>query len=135
MSSWLRLMSTSISKCEDIFMSGGLFVLTTLQVKMLTECSLVEIWHIEVVLNIVFTTFMGTIFTHHSGGSRIFPRGGREHAKLSRKLHEIERIWTPRGGACVPHAPPRSANASKEIIPTRVVFRHHYQRCCLSLIG
>ena len=33
-----------------------------------------------------------------SGGSRIFPRGGREHAKFSRKLHEIERIWTPRGG-------------------------------------
>ena len=31
-------------------------------------------------------------------------------AKFSRKLHEIERIWTPRGGACVPHAPPRSAN-------------------------
>ena len=54
-----------------------------------------------------------------SGGSRIFPRGGgvnppggREHAKFSRKLHEIERIWTPRGGACVPHAPPRSANAN-----------------------
>ena len=38
-------------------------------------------------------------------------QGGREHAKFSRKLHEIERIWTPRGGACVPHAPPRSANA------------------------
>ena len=37
-------------------------------------------------------------------------QGGREHAKFSRKLHEIERIWTPRGGACVPHAPPRSAN-------------------------
>ena len=53
----------------------------------------------------------------NSGGSRIFPRGGREpsrggreHAKFSRKLHEIERIWTPGGGACVPHAPPRSAN-------------------------
>ena len=27
-----------------------------------------------------------------------FPEGGREHAKFSRKLHEIERIWTPRGG-------------------------------------
>ena len=26
------------------------------------------------------------------------PPGGREHAKFSRKLHEIERIWTPRGG-------------------------------------
>ena len=25
-------------------------------------------------------------------------QGGREHAKFSRKLHEIERIWTPRGG-------------------------------------
>ena len=46
-----------------------------------------------------------------------FPRGGvnlqggREHAKFSRKLHEIERIWDAQGGACVPHAPPRSANA------------------------
>ena len=26
------------------------------------------------------------------------PPGGCEHAKFSRKLHEIERIWTPRGG-------------------------------------
>ena len=43
-----------------------------------------------------------------SGGSRISPRrgrqlsgGGRQHtifAKFSQKLHEIERIWTPRGG-------------------------------------
>ena len=45
-----------------------------------------------------------------------FPKGGREpskggawtrnFAKFSQKLHEIERIWTQRGGACVPHAPP-----------------------------
>ena len=69
--SWLRLMSTSISRCEDIFMSGGLFVLTTSQVKMLTECSLVEIWHIEVVLKIVFTTFMRTIFTHQKKSSQL----------------------------------------------------------------
>ena len=53
-----------------------------------------------------------------SGGSRIFPRGGvnplgggREHAKFSRKLHEIERIWTPRGGRASLTPPPRSANA------------------------
>ena len=46
-----------------------------------------------------------------SRGGGVNPPGGREHAKFSRKLHEIERIWTPRGGgACVPHAPPRSAN-------------------------
>ena len=41
-----------------------------------------------------------------SGGSRISPRRGRElprgaptyeFAKFSRKLHEIERIWTPGG--------------------------------------
>ena len=32
------------------------------------------------------------------GGGREPSRGGREHAKFSRKLHEIERIWTPRGG-------------------------------------
>ena len=37
-------------------------------------------------------------------------QGGREHAKFSRKLHEIERIWTPRGGVR-PSRPPRSANA------------------------
>ena len=42
-----------------------------------------------------------------SGGSRISPRRGRQlpggaptydFAKFSQKLHEIERIWTPRGG-------------------------------------
>ena len=47
--------------------------------------------------------------TNYSGGSRIFPRRGRQlsgggaptydFAKFSQKLHEIERIWTPRGGA------------------------------------
>ena len=39
-------------------------------------------------------------------------QGGREHAKFSRKLHEIERIWTPRGGRASLTPPPRSANAS-----------------------
>ena len=40
-----------------------------------------------------------------SGGSRIFPRGGANSQKcyyfsiFCRKLHENERIWTPRGGA------------------------------------
>ena len=48
------------------------------------------------------------------GGGAWTLQGGREHAKFSRKLHEIERIWMPRGGACVPHAPPRSANANTE---------------------
>ena len=39
-----------------------------------------------------------------SGGSRIFPRGGANSQKcyyfsiFCRKLHENERIWTPRGG-------------------------------------
>ena len=37
-------------------------------------------------------------------------QGGREHAKFSRKLHEIERIWTPRGGRASLTPPPRSAN-------------------------
>ena len=38
-------------------------------------------------------------------------QGGREHAKFSRKLHEIERIWTPRGGrASLTPPPTRSAN-------------------------
>ena len=44
----------------------------------------------------------------YSGGSRISPRRGRQlpggaptydFAKISQKLHEIERILTPRGGA------------------------------------
>ena len=39
-------------------------------------------------------------------------QGGREHAKFSRKLHEIERIWTPRGGRASLTPPPRSANVS-----------------------
>ena len=37
-----------------------------------------------------------------SGGSRIPPKGGGaptyDLATFSRKLHEIERIWTPMGG-------------------------------------
>ena len=46
-----------------------------------------------------------------SGGSRIFPRGGANSQKyyyfsiFCRKLHENERIWTPRGGAR-PWCPP-----------------------------
>ena len=58
-----------------------------------------------------------------SGGSRIFPRGGgvnppggREHAKFSRKLHEIERIWTPRGGRASLTPPPRSANDENQMM-------------------
>ena len=51
----------------------------------------------------------------YSGGSRIFPRGGANSPKcyyfsiFCRKLHENERIWTPRGGArpwCPPLDPP-----------------------------
>ena len=54
-------------------------------------------------------------FCYYSGGSRISPRRGcqlpggaptYEFAKFSQKLHEIERIWTPGGGARVPRAPP-----------------------------
>ena len=53
----------------------------------------------------------------NSDGSRVSLRWGREHSgghehtilpKSFKKLHEIERIWTP-GGGCVPHAPLRSA--------------------------
>ena len=42
-------------------------------------------------------------------------QGGHEHAKFSRKLHEIERIWTPRGGRASLTPPPRSANAAFSI--------------------
>ena len=50
------------------------------------------------------------IATYFSGGSRISPRRGRQlpggaptydFAKISQKLHEIERIWTPGGGGRV----------------------------------
>ena len=48
-----------------------------------------------------------------------FPRGGGtnsnsptyDFAKFSQKLHEIERIWAPEGGACVPRTALRSATA------------------------
>ena len=53
---------------------------------------------------------MNTIaWTDNSGGSRISLRRGRQlsrgvptydFAKISQKLHEIERIWAPGGGAC-----------------------------------
>ena len=54
----------------------------------------------------------------YSDGSRISPRGGgvnppmgggawtRNFAKFSQKLHEIERIWTQRGGGVRPSRPP-----------------------------
>ena len=54
-----------------------------------------------------------------SGGSRIFPRGGTNSqncyyfSHFCRKLHENERIWTPRGGARVPGAPLGSANGQE----------------------
>ena len=56
----------------------------------------------------------------NSGGSRISPRRGRQlpgggtgaptydFAKISQKLHEIERIWTSRGGGASPAPPLRS---------------------------
>ena len=50
-----------------------------------------------------------------SGGSRIFPRGGANSqncyyfSHFCRKLHENERIWTPRG-VCIPGAPLGSTN-------------------------
>ena len=40
------------------------------------------------------------------GGGAWTLQGGREHAKFSRKLHEIERIWTPRGGRASLTPPP-----------------------------
>ena len=39
------------------------------------------------------------------GGGAWTLQGGREHAKFSRKLYEIERIWMPRGGVR-PSRPP-----------------------------
>ena len=57
---------------------------------------------------------MKTLF---SGGSRIFPRGGREPSRggvntpnFPENCMKSKEFGRP-GGACVPHAPPRSANA------------------------
>ena len=53
------------------------------------------------------------------GGASNHSQGGREHAKFSvRKLHEIERIWTPRGGRASLTPPPRSANVITVIFYT-----------------
>ena len=43
-----------------------------------------------------------------SGGSRISPEGAPTYdfAKFSQKLHEIERIWAPRGGGRTPPLDP-----------------------------
>ena len=53
----------------------------------------------------------------YSGGSRIFPRGGREPSRggvntpnFPENCMKSKEFGRP-GGACVPHAPPRSANA------------------------
>ena len=60
------------------------------------------------------------------GGSRISP-GGRQltrgaatydFTKFSRKLHEIERIWVPSGGARPPR-PPKSVTAVSEADTSR----------------
>ena len=59
------------------------------------------------------------------------PRGGAptyEFAKFSQKLHEIERIWTPRGGGARPSRPPlRSATGN--------VFTSVCQECCPQVGG
>ena len=41
-------------------------------------------------------------------GGRQLPRGESTYdfAKFAQKLHEIERIWVPRGGGGTPLAPP-----------------------------
>ena len=51
------------------------------------------------------------------GGDANSPRGAPTYdfAKISQKMHEIERIWTPRG-ARVPRAPLRSATECKNIL-------------------
>ena len=56
----------------------------------------------------IFFGYQWRIQDFPEGG--VNPPGGREHAKFSRKLHEIERIWTPRGGVRPSRPPPRSAN-------------------------
>ena len=75
------------------------------------RCIVVEITHYST-KNLIFKQSV-SVNTHNSGGSRISPRWGRQHTiftKISQKLHEIERIWMPRG-ARVPHASLRSAIA------------------------
>ena len=71
---------------------------------------MVRVHKIGIELRIVASQGPGIIY---SGGSRISPRSGRQlsgggggtptydFANFSQKLHEIERIWTPGGGARV----------------------------------
>ena len=57
-------------------------------------------------------------WSQFSGGSRIFPRGCANSQKyyyfsiFCRKLHENERIWTPRGGRASLAPPLGSANVN-----------------------
>ena len=78
-----------------------------------------------------------------SGGSRICPRRGRQlpgggaptydFAKISQKLHEIERIWTPRGRASLT-LPLRSATVIGRFIgASEFKFFHFMQFSAKSL--
>ena len=72
-----------------------------------------------------------------SDGSRISPRGGREpskggawtrnFAKFSQKLHEIERIWTQRGGRASLTPPLRSATGN---YPQKLVMFYNREISC-----
>ena len=84
---------------------------------------------------LTLTSASGT-YVDISGGSRIFPRGGANSQKcyyfsiFCRKLHENERIWTPRGGRASLAPPLGSANgycrtrtAPREFGPIREQWR------------
>ena len=73
------------------------------------------------------------VITIISGGSKISPRRGRQlpgganirFCQIFPKLHEIERIWAPRG-ACIPHAPLRSATDYSAIFSKKCVTGSYY---------
>ena len=69
-----------------------------------------------------------------SGGSRIFPRGGREPSRggvntpnFPENCMKSKEFGCP-GGACVPHAPPRSANEvdGNSMLPRRVMISRRF---------
>ena len=87
----------------------------------------VEIWVIFIRILLYILLMQWRIQDFPEGGAWTL-QGGREHAKFSRKLHEIERIWTPGGGVRPSRPPPpRSANVMD------VTF--HPKKAALKLCG
>ena len=95
-------------------------------------------WNINIMPWMVIENLLQWRIQDFPEGGREPSRGGREHAKFSRKLHEIERIWTPRGGRASltpPLDPPMFCNHRKPLTETETDkdsrrFRNHLNLQC-----